>query len=119
MAGREALAMDDAALLVGPGVPVRVDHAWIWETGHRGAIRRVPPAVSKHQRVDLYGSAAGGLVIVGTAIKVTTQTTHTALEILAEFDDHSAPTVPHDRKADLEDLDNQVHPFGTEEKWSS
>ena len=79
MAGGEDLALDEAALFLGPGRPVRVDGTGA-PLGH--GVRTAAgtfPAVPKRQRVHHHRVAPGAKVIVGVAIVVTTQTTQMAL----------------------------------------
>lgn len=79
MAGGEGCAVDDAALLLGPGLAVRVGSAGV--LGHQD-IRAgwgQLPAIPKLQHVAHHRLAACGEVIDGVVIKVPTQARDLAL----------------------------------------
>lgn len=80
MAGGESFAVDDAALLLGPGLAVRVGSAGV--LGHQDirAGWRQLPAISKLQHVTDHGLAACGEVIDGIVVKVPTEATDPALQ---------------------------------------
>lgn len=101
MAGREGCAVDDAALLLGPGLAVRVGSAGI--LGHRGirAGWRQLPAISKLQHVTDHRLAACGEVIDGVVIKVPTQATDLALELRAESEKDAGLLVPQKHQANV------------------
>ena len=79
VAGGEGRTVNDAALLLGPGLAVRVGSAGI--LGHQGiwAGWRELPAVSKLQHVTNHRLAACGEVVDGIVVKIPTQATDLAL----------------------------------------
>lgn len=80
MAGSKGCTVDDATLLLGPGLAVRVGSAGV--LGHRGirAGWRELPAISKLQHISHHRLAACSEVIDGIVIKVPTQATDPALQ---------------------------------------
>ena len=79
MASREGCTVDDAALLLGPGLAVRVGSARVFRHQDIRAGWRQLPAISKLQHVTDHRLAACGEVIDGIVIKVPTQATDLAL----------------------------------------
>ena len=72
MAGREHFTLNDAALFLGPGLPVGVGRTGaLLDLGLR-ATGRHSPAVAKIQSIDNTSLASGGEVIHGVSIIVTT-----------------------------------------------
>lgn len=79
MAGGEGGAVEDAALLLGPGLAVRVGGAGVPGGRGVGAGRGEFPAVAKLQGVAHHGLAPRGEVIDGVVVKVPAQPADPAL----------------------------------------
>ena len=79
VAGGEHLAGDDAAVLLGPGLPVWIGGAGVLFTDSIWTAWRILPTVSKFQNINNYCSTSGGKVIILISVIISTKTTDTSL----------------------------------------
>lgn len=108
VAGSKGRTVNDAALLLGPGLAVRVGSAGVLGNWCIWARWRELPAVSKLQHITHHRLAACGEVIDGIVIEVPTQATDPSLVMLLQSDKHTGLPVPgHDYPtADLNDQED-------------
>lgn len=100
VADAEHGALDEAALLLGPGVAVWVLGAGLGGRGHVRAGGSLFPAVPEVQLAVHHHVVPRGEVIVGAAVKVPTQPAHRALVGRRQLDEDGCPLVPDDDDAD-------------------
>lgn len=70
---------DDAALFLGPGLPIGVKSTWIFDLTSIRAAGGLLPAVSKIQCIGYHTLVSQGKVIVRVAIIISAETTHLTL----------------------------------------
>lgn len=80
MAGGKRCTVDDATLLLGPGLAVRVCNAGVLGNWGVWAGWGELPAISKLQHIAHHRLAACGEVIDGIVVKVPTEATDPALQ---------------------------------------
>lgn len=107
MAGGEGGAVDEAALLLCPGLAVRVGHTGVPGGGRIRAGWGEFPAIAELQGVAHHGLAPRGEVIEGLVIKVPAEPADPALVFLAQTDKHAGPAVPGQHQS-LARLHHQV-----------
>lgn len=73
------MAVNDATLLLGPGIPIRICGARIPVAFGIGASGRHLPAVGKLQHIPYHRLAPGGEVVDVIAVIVATETTYFTL----------------------------------------
>lgn len=116
MTGSKYFAVDYAALLLGPGVPIRVCSARILVALGIWASRRNLPAVSKLQHISYHRLTSGGKVINAVAIVVPTQATDLTLKIWAELDEYAGFLIPHENQPSVS-VNHHVDAHVTDLVW--